>query len=201
MSNSLPDPDSLLTLSGTPVDAVNSMLNRLNPTANGLNGANGLSRTPTRKDSGEEAGPRGGQQGDGGVVKANKGMILRKSVEYITWVCFLLLTGVDGWMGLFASVVQLEFILSAEIIPTPTFFPNQPILTPPFVLSRCLQQFVTVQGARNHELEQKLKAYQHRSCSEPSMEPPLTNSAGTVRDSMILHGETAKYAGGGRGWQ
>ncbi|EDR06958.1 uncharacterized protein LACBIDRAFT_328353 [Laccaria bicolor S238N-H82] len=75
MSNGLPDPDSLLT----PVDVLNG-LNNPNPTANGFNG------TPTRKDSlGEEAGGGGGQQGgDGGVVKANKGMILRKSVEYIS---------------------------------------------------------------------------------------------------------------------
>ena len=64
------------------------MLNGINPSANGLNGANRLNGTPTRKDSGEEGGPGGGQQGDGGVVKVNKGMILRKSVEYIRWVCF-----------------------------------------------------------------------------------------------------------------
>ncbi|EDR06948.1 uncharacterized protein LACBIDRAFT_299352 [Laccaria bicolor S238N-H82] len=75
MSNGLLDPDSLLT----PVDVLNG-LNSPNPSANGLNG------TPTRKDSlGEEG---GGQQqgGDGGVVKANKGMILRKSVEYIRYL-------------------------------------------------------------------------------------------------------------------
>ena len=99
MSNGLPDPDSILTPGETPIDAVNGVLNGLNPTANGLNnGANGLNGTPTRKDSGEEGGPGGGQQGDGGVVKANKGMILRKSVEYIRWVCFLLLRG-GGWMA------------------------------------------------------------------------------------------------------
>ena len=104
MSNGLPDPDSPLTPGGTPVDAVNGVLNGLNPTANGLNnGANGLNGTPTptRKDSVEEGGPGGGQQGDGGVVKANKGMILRKSVEYIRWVCFLL----GGWVS-FASAVH-----------------------------------------------------------------------------------------------
>jgi len=83
MSNGLPDPDTLLTPSGTPVDGVNGVLN--GATVNGLNG------TPIRKDSGEEGGPGGGrQQGDGGVVKANMGMILRKSVEYIRWVCFRL---------------------------------------------------------------------------------------------------------------
>ena len=38
MSNGLPDPDSLLTPGGGPVDAVNGVLNRLNDTANGLNG-------------------------------------------------------------------------------------------------------------------------------------------------------------------
>jgi len=82
MSNGLPDPDTLLRPGGTPVDGVNGVLNGLNPTANGLNGAtvNGLNGTPTRKDSGEEGGPGGGgQQGDEGVVKANKGVILRKS--------------------------------------------------------------------------------------------------------------------------
>ena len=73
-------------------------MNGLNPTANGLNnGANGLNGTPTRKDSGEEGGPGGGQQGDAGVVKANKGMILRKSVEYIRWVCFFFFW--RGWMA------------------------------------------------------------------------------------------------------
>ena len=114
MSNGLPDPDTLLTPGGTPVDAVNGVLNGINPSANGLNGAtvsvNSLNGTPTRKDSGEEGGPGGGQQRDGGVVKANKGMILRKSVEYIRWVCLRL---------------GLEFILSADIAPL-TFFPNQP---------------------------------------------------------------------------
>ena len=92
MSNGLSDPDSLLTPGGTPIDAVNGILNGLNPTANGLNNsANGLNETLTRKDSGKEGGPGGGQQGDGGVVKANMEMILRKSVEYIRWVYFLFL--------------------------------------------------------------------------------------------------------------
>ena len=81
MSNGLPDPDTLLTPGGTPVDAVNGVLNGLNPTANGLNnGANGLIGTPTRKDSGEEGGPGGGQQG--GVVKANKGIILSRNPRF-----------------------------------------------------------------------------------------------------------------------
>ena len=38
MSNGLPDSESLLTLGGRPVDAVNGVLNGLNHTANGLNG-------------------------------------------------------------------------------------------------------------------------------------------------------------------
>ena len=38
MSNGLPDPDSLLTPGGRPVDAVNRVLSGLNHTANGLNG-------------------------------------------------------------------------------------------------------------------------------------------------------------------
>ena len=109
MSNGLPDPDSLLTPGGTPVDAVNGVLNGLNPTANGLNnGAKGLNGTPNT----------------------------------------------------------------------------------PFVLSRYLQQLVTAQGARNRELEQELKAYRRRSRSSSSMEPPLTDSAGTAGNgSMILHDE------------
>ena len=98
MSNGLPDPDSLLTPGGTAVDAVNGVLNGLNSTANGLNnGANGLNGTPTRKDPGEEGGPGGGQQWDGGVVKPNKGIILRQSVEHISWVFFLFLSA--GWMA------------------------------------------------------------------------------------------------------
>ena len=92
MSNGLSNPDSLLTPGGTPIDAVNSVLNGLNPTANGSNnGANGLNGTLTRKDSGKEGGPGGGQQGDGGVVKVNKEMILRKNVEHIRRVYFLFL--------------------------------------------------------------------------------------------------------------
>ena len=59
MSNGLPVPDSPLTPGGTPVDAVNGVLNGLNPTAHGLNAANGQNKTPTRKDSGEEGGPGG----------------------------------------------------------------------------------------------------------------------------------------------
>ena len=123
MSNGLPDPDTLLTPGGTPVDAVNGVLNGLNPTANGLNGgANGLNGTPVRKDSGEESGPGGGQQGDGGVVKANKGMILRKSVEYIRWVCFFFERGV-GWMAAGVHSISGHH-------PHPYFFPYQPIFTP-----------------------------------------------------------------------
>ena len=38
MSNGLPDPDSLLTPGGRPVDAANGVLNGLNDAANGLNG-------------------------------------------------------------------------------------------------------------------------------------------------------------------
>ena len=38
MSNGLPDPDSLLTPGGRPVDAVNGVFNGLYHTANGLNG-------------------------------------------------------------------------------------------------------------------------------------------------------------------
>jgi len=44
---------------------------------------------PPKKDKSEDAvkGEDGADgTGDGGVVKANKGMILRKSVEYIRWV-------------------------------------------------------------------------------------------------------------------
>ena len=124
MSNGLPDPDSILTPGETPIDAVNGVLNGLNPTAKGLNnGANGLNGTPTRKDSGEEGGPGGGQQADGGVAKVNKGMILGKSVEYIRWVCFLLFYLAEGeGDGSWSSFYQ-------QRLPHP-FFRNQPMLTP-----------------------------------------------------------------------
>ena len=81
----------------------------------------GLNGTQTRNDSGEEGGPGGGQQGEGGVVKANKGMTLRKSVEYTRWVCFLLL-----WKGWMAAGVHS---ISGDR-PLPHFFPNQLVLTP-----------------------------------------------------------------------
>lgn len=38
----------------------------------------------------ENGGAAGGAAEEGGVVKANKGMILRKSVEYIRWVLHFL---------------------------------------------------------------------------------------------------------------
>ena len=38
MSNGLPDPDSLLTPGGTPVNTVSGVLNGLNHAGNGLNG-------------------------------------------------------------------------------------------------------------------------------------------------------------------
>ena len=113
------------------------------------------------------------------VVKANRGMILRKSVEYIRWVCFLLLR--EGWMA--AGVHS-----NSGDCPHPHFFPNQLILTPPlYYLDTYLQQLVTAQGAQNCELKQDLTAYQHRSCSSSSMVPPLTDSEGMAGDSMILH--------------
>jgi hypothetical protein len=67
MSNGLLDPDPLLT-PGTPVDAVNGVLNGLNSNANGLSGANSpncLNGTPTRK--GRRAGATAEYAG-GGVV-------------------------------------------------------------------------------------------------------------------------------------
>ncbi|EDR06952.1 uncharacterized protein LACBIDRAFT_328342 [Laccaria bicolor S238N-H82] len=58
------------------------------------------------------------------------------------------------------------------------------------------------QGARNRELEQELKAYRRRSRSSSSMEPPLSDSAGTAGtagdgSSMILHDELHHFHGHG----
>lgn len=86
----------------------------------------------------------GGKDGDeaGGVVKANKGMILRKSVEYIRSV--------------FDKAVQ---IFSPDVFFAQTsnyrFFST--MLTQN--IRRYLQQLVTAQGARNRELERELRTY------------------------------------------
>lgn len=88
----------------------------------------------------EECGGAGVEEG-GGVVKANKGMILRKSVDYIRYDLFF-------WEGGFGRVSSG---LSLSNAANTTSF------------SRYLQQLVTAQGARNRELEQELEAYRRSS--------------------------------------
>ena len=95
---------------------MNGVFNELNPIENRLDCVKGLNGVPIRR-FGRGRWAWGRTARDGGVVKANEGMILRKSVECIGWVCFLLLK--EGWM-------QLDFIQSAEIALTPTSFLTNP---------------------------------------------------------------------------
>jgi hypothetical protein len=89
--------------------------------------------------------------GENGVVKANKGMILRKSVDYIRY----------GFFSFFISIVVLTNLY--------------------YCFPRYLQQLVTAQGARNRELEQELKAYRRSmdsSCSPKLNGYPTRRSEG-----------------------
>ena len=97
------------------------------PSSFSFNG-NGSS-SPIKEENGAA-----GEEG-GGIVKANKGMILRKSVDYIRSVIFLSL-----------KKKKTRNILTQLAL-------------------RYLQQLVTAQGARNRELEQELKAYRQSSDS------------------------------------
>ena len=49
-----------------------------------------LSPNPAKQESKEIDDDKDSSEQGGGVIKANKGMILRKSVEYIRWVSVLL---------------------------------------------------------------------------------------------------------------
>ena len=113
----------------------------------GITGISGLSNplgseglAPTKaeddEDSGEgapikKAGGTNGTHTEGGIVKANKGMILRKSVEYIKYAS--LHSRMAFLVGKLTSVIS-------------TF--------------RYLQQLVSAQASRNRDLEQEIHACQ-----------------------------------------
>lgn len=101
-------------------------------------GSEGLASTkPDDDDDSGEGGPvkkAGGTNGthtEGGIVKANKGMILRKSVEYIKY----------------ASLHSRMAFLVGK-------------LTSAFSTLRYLQQLVSAQASRNRDLEQEVQTFQ-----------------------------------------
>jgi len=101
-------------------------------------GSEGLASTKPEddEDSGEcapvkKAGGTNGTHTEGGIVKANKGMILRKSVEYIKYAF------------LHSRVAFSVGKLTSAISPL-----------------RYLQQLVSAQASRNRDLEQEVNAYQ-----------------------------------------
>lgn len=100
-------------------------------------GSEGLASTKPEddEDSGEggpvkKAGGTNGTHTEGGIVKANKGMILRKSVEYIKYA------SLHSHMAF--SVGKLTSGISTL---------------------RYLQQLVSAQASRNRDLEQEIHAY------------------------------------------
>ena len=101
-------------------------------------GSEGLasSKAEDDEDSGEcasvkKAGGTNGTHTEGGIVKANKGMILRKSVEYIKY----------------ASLHSHMAFLVGK-------------LTSAISTLRYLQQLVSAQASRNRDLEQEAQVYQ-----------------------------------------
>lgn len=94
------------------------------------------------EDSGEggpvkKAGGTNGTHTEGGIVKANKGMILRKSVEYIKYA------SLHSHMGF--PVGKLTSAISTL---------------------RYLQQLVSAQASRNRDLEQEIHAYQQNGTAK-----------------------------------
>ena len=119
----------------------------------GITGISGLSNplgseglAPTKaeddEDSGEgtslkKAGGTNGTHTEGGIVKANKGMILRKSVEYIKYA------SLHSHMAF--SVGKLTSAISTL---------------------RYLQQLVSAQASRNRDLEQEIHVYQQNGAAK-----------------------------------
>ena len=107
-------------------------------------GSEGLASSKLEEDddSGEcatvkRAGGTNGTHTEGGIVKANKGMILRKSVEYIKY----------------ASLhFHMAFLVGK--------------LTSAISTLRYLQQLVSAQASRNRDLEQEVQAYQQNGATK-----------------------------------
>ena len=85
----------------------------------------------------KKAGGTNGTHTEGGIVKANKGMILRKSVEYIKY----------------ASLRSRMAFLVGK-------------LTAAISTLRYLQQLVSAQASRNRDLEQDIQAYHHNGAAK-----------------------------------
>ena len=107
-------------------------------------GSEGLASTKLEddEDSGEcapvkKAGGTNGTHTEGGIVKANKGMILRKSVEYIKYA------------SLHPHMASLVGKLTSAISTL-----------------RYLQQLVSAQASRNRDLEQDIHAYQQNGAAK-----------------------------------
>lgn len=107
-------------------------------------GSEGLasSKPEDDEDSGEgtpvkKAGGTNGTHTEGGIVKANKGMILRKSVEYIKY----------------ASLHSHMAFLVGK-------------LTSAISTLRYLQQLVSAQASRNRDLEQEVHAYRQNGAAK-----------------------------------
>ena len=107
-------------------------------------GSEGLISTKLEddEDSGEgasmkKAGGTNGTHTEGGIVKANKGMILRKSVEYIKYA------------SLHSHMAFPVGKLTSAISPL-----------------RYLQQLVSAQASRNRDLEQEIHGCQHNGPSK-----------------------------------
>ena len=107
-------------------------------------GSEGLasSKQEDDEDSGEgahvkKAGGTNGTHTEGGIVKANKGMVLRKSVEYIKY----------------ASLHSHMAFLVGK-------------LTSAISTLRYLQQLVSAQASRNRDLEQEVHAYQQNGTAK-----------------------------------
>ena len=143
----------------------------------GITGISGLSNplgseglAPTKaeddEDSGEcapvkKAGGTNGTHTEGGIVKANKGMILRKSVEYIKYA---------------SSHSRMAFSVGK--------------LTSAISTLRYLQQLVSAQASRNRDLEQEVHAYQQNGVAKLPNGTDMSGDADGFNE-LVLHEEVA----------
>ena len=131
-------------------------------------GSEGLAPTKTEddEDSGEcasvkKAGGTNGTHTEGGIVKANKGMILRKSVEYIKY---------------------------ASLHSRVTFSVGK--LTSAISTLRYLQQLVSAQASRNRDLEQEVHAYQQNGAAKLPNGADMNGDADGFNE-LVLHEDVA----------
>ena len=142
-------------------------------------GSEGLASTKPEddEDSGEcgpvkKAGGTNGTHTEGGIVKANKGMILRKSVEYIKY-----------------ASLHSHTIFSVGKLTSATS------------TLRYLQQLVSAQASRNRDLEQEAGACQQNGTAKPpngtDMSGKIQNHFETIDhdvdgfNDLVLHEDVA----------